>query len=152
MITSLKDNEFRFFAHNFFKNDPNSNFFFFWNFCFFTYFLEKNKKNNLKCFYMWFLSLKIFILFLKLYVPSYVIIDLKDNESVRFFSHNFFKNGPNSIKFFFLKFLFFTYFLEKNSKNYLKCFYMWFLSFWNFNLVFETVRTYSLIFFDNFLF
>ena len=49
LITYLKDMEFRFFAHNFFKNGPNSNFFF-WNFCCFTHFLEKNTKKLFKVF------------------------------------------------------------------------------------------------------
>ena len=68
LITGLKDIEFRFFAHNFFKNGPNSIFFFLKFLFFFAYVLEKNtKKNYLKCFYMRFLSLVVLILFLKLF-------------------------------------------------------------------------------------
>ena len=76
LITALKDFKFRFFAHNFFKNGPNSNFFF-WNFCLFflTYFLEKKiPKNYLKCFLMRFMSLNILILFLKPNVLSIFLI------------------------------------------------------------------------------
>ena len=43
LITGIKEIEFRFFAHNFFNNGPNSNFFF-------TYFLEKNTKKWFKVF------------------------------------------------------------------------------------------------------
>ena len=49
LITGLNEIEFWFFAQNFFKNGPNS-IFFFWNFCYFTYFLEKTTKNLFEVF------------------------------------------------------------------------------------------------------
>ena len=71
LITCLKDIEFRFFAHSFFKHSPNSKCFFFF---FYIIFRKKIQKNYLKCFYMRFLSLNILILFLKLRVYSSIFL------------------------------------------------------------------------------
>ena len=93
LITGLKDNEFRFFAHNFFKNGPNSKFFLLKFLLFFSYFLEKNTKNYLKCFYMRFLILKILNCILKLYV----LFEFFDNIYIlNFYSFYKFQNRVDS--------------------------------------------------------
>ena len=62
LITGLKDIEFRFFVHNFFKSGPNSTKKKFEIFVFLHTFYKKIQKDYPKCFYMRFLSLKILIL------------------------------------------------------------------------------------------
>ena len=63
LITGLKDIEFRFFAHNFFKNGPNLKFYFLKFLFFYIFFFESD-------FFFFFLSFKILVLFLKLYVGT----------------------------------------------------------------------------------
>ena len=93
-------------------------------------------------FIFWHILVPIKILF-RVNFEKNLITGLKDIE-FRFFAHNFFKNGLNSI--FFLIFVFFTYFLEKNTKKLFDVFLYAIFEFENFNLVFETVCRYSWIF------
>ena len=95
---------FRYFAHNFFKNVP---------FCFFTYVLEKNTKKLFKVFfYLRLLSLKIIILFLKLYV----LFDFFDIFFLIFYKfEDRVDSGPMIITIFFFQFLILIFFKQTKT-------------------------------------